>query len=210
MLSNSCESLAGVGPSLAAKLNKCGILTVQDLLFHLPYRYQDRTRVTPIQDLRANDWSVIAGRVCKTEIKFGKKMMLHCFVEDKTGIIKLRFFHFNKSQVAALNNSTMIHAFGEVREFNNNMELIHPEYQLLDHEGEFQVAETLTPIYPATQGLTQARLRQLVKLALEYCEAELNQLEWMTDAQLKEHRFLNLDSAIKLFSNSGTRRTSST
>ena len=201
MLSNSCETLAGVGPTLAAKLVKCGILTVQDLLFHLPYRYQDRTRVTPIQDLRSNDWCVIAGRVCKTEIKFGKKMMLNCFVEDKTGIVKLRFFHFNKQQVNAMNNCNMIHAFGEVREFNSNLEMIHPEYQLLDQETECKVDETLTPIYPSTQGLTQTRLRQLVKIALTRCETELHQLEWMSAKQLQDNKFYNLGDAIKLLHN---------
>ncbi|MCL9682777.1 ATP-dependent DNA helicase RecG [Legionella maioricensis] len=201
MLSNSCESLAGVGPTLAAKLVKCGILTVQDLLFHLPYRYQDRTRVTPIQDLRSNDWCVIAGHVCKTEIKYGKKMMLNCYVEDKTGIVKLRFFHFNKQQVSALNNSYMIHAFGEVREFNNSLEMIHPEYQLLDHESECLVDETLTPIYPTTQGLTQTRLRQLVKIALKSCDTELHQLEWMSQQQLEDNNFHHLGDAIKLLHN---------
>lgn len=174
---------------------------MQDLLFHLPYRYQDRTRITPIQDLRANDWSVIAGRVCKTEIKQGKRMMLDCYVEDKSGIIKLRFFNFNRAQVTALNNSAMIHAFGEVREFNNHLEIIHPEYQLLDEEGECQVHETLTPIYPSTQGLTQARLRQLVKQALTLCEEELCQLEWMSEQQLEDLHFLNLGFAIHLLHN---------
>jgi len=201
VLSNSCEILAGVGPTLAGKLAKCGINTVQDLLFHLPYRYQDRTRVTAIRDLRANDWSVIAGRVCKTEIKFGKKMMLNCYVEDKTGIIKLRFFHFNKAQINNLENSTMIHAFGEVRAFNNNLELIHPEYQLLDNEDDFQVNETLTPIYPSTQGLTQTRLRQLVQLALTHCKEVLEQLEWMDSNQLHENKFINLGHAIKFLHN---------
>lgn len=201
VLSNSCESLAGVGPTLAAKLTKCGIFTLQDLLFHLPYRYQDRTRITAIQDLRPNDWCVISGRVCKTEIKYGKKMMLNCFVEDKTGIVKLRFFHFNKQQVAALNNSERIHAFGEVREFNNHLEIIHPEYQLLAHDAECQVDETLTPIYPLTQGLTQTRLRQLVKIALKHCDDELHQLEWMNDRQLAEHRFYNIREAIQLLHN---------
>ena len=146
MLSNSCDSLAGVGPTLAAKLAKCGILTVQDLLFHLPYRYQDRTRITPIQDLRPDDWCVIAGRVCKTEVKQGKKMMLNCYVEDKTGIIKLRFFHFNKQQIKALDQSTQIYVFGEVKEFNHQIEMIHPEYQLLGPDSVFQIDETLTPI----------------------------------------------------------------
>ncbi|MGL5742771.1 MAG: ATP-dependent DNA helicase RecG [Legionella sp.] len=201
MLSNSCESLTGVGPTLAAKLAKCGIHFIRDLLFHLPYRYQDRTRITPIQDLRPNDWCVIAGRVCKTEIKTGKKAMLHCYVEDKTGIIRLQCFHFNKSQINNLNNSTMIHAFGEIREFNNVLSMPHPEYQLLDEEHEFQVNETLTPIYPTTQGLTQTRLRQLMLVALKSCDHELEQLEWMDQEQLQAHHFHHLGSAIKLLHN---------
>lgn len=201
VLSNSCESLAGVGPTLAAKLMKCGIVTVQDLLFHLPYRYQDRTRITPIHDLRPGDWCVIAGHVCKTEIKYGKKMMLHCYIEDKTGVIKLRFFHFNKQQVHALHHSFLIHAFGEVREFNNSLEMIHPEYQLLNQEMECLVDETLTPIYSTTQGLTQTRLRQLVKVALQRYETELYQLEWMTKKQLEDNNFYHLCDAIKLLHN---------
>ncbi|KTD71071.1 MAG: ATP-dependent DNA helicase RecG [Legionella steelei] len=201
MLFNPCESLTGIGPTLAEKLAKCGIHCVRDLLFHLPYRYQDRTRVTPIQDLRANDWCVIAGRVCKTEIKPGKRAMLHCYVEDKTGIIKLQFFHFNKNQITNLKNSTMIHAFGEVRAFNNTLTMTHPEYQLLDHEEECQVNETLTPIYPSTQGLTQTRLRQLVNVALQSCEQELQQLEWMSAEQLRTYNFIALDKAIQLLHN---------
>lgn len=201
MLLHSCETLAGVGPTLAAKLSKCGIFSVQDLLFHLPYRYQDRTRVTAIQDLRPNDWSVIAGRVCKTEIKTGKRPMLHCFVEDKTGIIRLRFFHFNNAQVLALKNSKLIHVFGEVREFNNNMEMIHPEYQLLQDESTLVVAETLTPIYPSTQGLSQTRLRQLVKIALKESEQALKTLEWMSNAQLQEQCFVPIHEAIPLLHN---------
>jgi len=201
VLTKSCEILPGVGPTLAAKLAKCGIVTLQDLLFHLPYRYQDRTRITPIQDLRANDWCVITGRVCKTEIKYGKRMMLNCFVEDKTGILKLRFFHFNKQQVQALNESSMIRAFGEVREFANNLEMIHPEYQLLDSDNECPVEETLTPIYPTTQGLTQTRLRQLVKSALSACKDTLDQLEWMNSEQLQQHYFEPLPLALNCLHN---------
>lgn len=201
LLSNSCESLTGVGPALATKLIKCGLHTVQDLLFHLPYRYQDRTRITPIQDLRPNDWAVIAGRVCKTEVKYGKKMMLYCYVEDATGIIKLRFFHFNKQQIAALNNSQGIHVFGEVREFNNLFEMIHPEYQVLKDNEPHQVQETLTPIYPLTQGLTQTRLRQVINSALQYCAHELHELEWMSEEHLNHYDFCNLIEAIHLLHN---------
>ncbi|MBA2653082.1 MAG: ATP-dependent DNA helicase RecG [Tatlockia sp.] len=201
MLHQSCEILNGVGPTLGAKLSKCGLNTLADLLFHLPYRYQDRTRITPICDLRANDWAVIAGRVCKTEVKFGKRMMLYCFIEDKTAILKLRFFHFNKQQVKALNESTMIRAFGEVKEFSNALEMIHPEYQLLANEEDCQVDETLTPIYPSTQGLTQSRLRQMVKLALEHCNETLDELEWMSIEHLQKNHFYSLATALDLLHN---------
>lgn len=201
MLYQRCDILSGVGPTLSAKLGKCGINTLADLLFHLPYRYQDRTRVTPLCDLRANDWCVIAGRVCKTEIKQGKRLMLYCYVEDKSAILKLRFFHFNKQQVKAFNESTMIRAFGEVKEFGNQLEMIHPEYQLLDSEDACQVDETLTPIYPSTQGLTQSRLRQLVNLALKQCNEALDELEWMSAELLEKHRFYSTATALNLLHN---------
>ncbi len=201
MLTLSCETLPGVGPTIAAKLAKCGIRTVQDLLFHLPFRYQDRTRITPIQDLRPNDWCVIAGNVCKIEIKYGKRMMLYCYVEDKTGLLKLRFFHFNKQQVKLLNESSKIRAFGEVREFANHVEMIHPEYQLLDTDQEFHVEETLTPIYPTTLGLSQTRLRHLIKTVLVTHQVELDDLEWMSHQQLQEHYFKPLSTAIEQLHN---------
>lgn len=185
MLTQPCETLPGVGPILAGKLIQCGIHTIQDLLFHLPFRYQDRTRITPIQDLRANDWCVIVGRVCKTEIKYGKRMMLYCYVEDKTGLLKLRFFHFNKQQIKQLETHPTIRAFGEVREFANNPEMIHPEYQIIDDENHCIVEETLTPIYSTTHGLSQTRLRQLVKYVLTHYKLDLNTLEWMSEAQLQ-------------------------
>jgi len=196
MLTKPCETLPGIGPTLAIKLAQCGIHTIQDLLFHLPYRYQDRTRITPIRDLRANDWCVITGRVCKTEVSQGKRSMLSCWVEDKTGILKLRFFHFNKNQVTLLNESVTIRAFGEVREFSNQMEMIHPEYQLLDHGGACPVEETLTPIYSTTHGLSQTRLRQLIQKAFVFCKEEINTLEWMTTEQLQQHCFQSFPQAI--------------
>lgn len=201
MLTQTCETLPGVGPALATYLAKCGIYTVQDLLFHLPYRYQDRTRITSIQDLRPNDWCVITGNVCKTEIKDGKRRMLSCYVEDKTGLLKLRFFHFNQQQVKLLNESIRIRAFGEVRQFSNNLEMIHPEYQLLDTNTEFLVEETLTPIYPTTQGLSQTRIRQLIKKALSIHQEALGQLEWMSQDELQQYYFQPMTEAIEQLHN---------
>lgn len=198
LLNQPCNQLTGVGAVLSAKLAKCGIHTLADLLFHLPYRYQDRTRITAIQDLRVEDYCVIAGRICKTEIKFGKKMMLYCYVEDKTGILRLRFFHFNKQQVQAMHEKPYLRAFGEVRLFGNQYEMIHPEYQLLAEDEEVTVDEHLTPIYATTQGLTQSRLRQLVNHALTICQDYLPTLEWMASGELEQLGFLPFEQALNL------------
>lgn len=167
----------------------------------MPYKYQDRTRITAIQDLRPGDWAVVSGRVVKTELKPGKKVMLQVYVEDKTGLLRLRFFHFNKHQIKALNESTRILAFGEVREIKNQLEMTHPEYQLLKDDGHLKVNEHLTPIYPTTQGLTQNRLRQLINLALESHQEVLDTLEWMNPTALAEHRFIPLSKALQLLHN---------
>lgn len=196
MLTQSCETLPGVGPQLQDKLSKCGLHTLGDLLFHLPFRYQDRTRVTAIADLRPDDWAVVLAKVCKTEVKFGKKMMLYCYIEDKTGLLRLRFFHFNKQQVKALNDSSFIRVFGEIKEFGNQLEIIHPEYQLLQSEDDFKVDETLTPIYPSTLGLSQTRLRSLIKTALSLSEPLLDREEWMSEQQLKDYGFSSIKESL--------------
>lgn len=201
VLTHPCSHLPGVGPTLGLKLAKCGIVTIQDLLFHLPFRYQDRTRITPISDLRKNDWCVIAGTVCKTNITSGKRRMLHCYVEDKSGIIKLRFFHFTAQQVKAMNSGASIQAFGEVREFSNTLEIVHPEYQLLDEGEVCSVEETLTPIYSTTQGLSQNRLRQFIKTAFKVYKDTLIELEWMSKEQLKAYSFMPMYDALILLHN---------
>src|SRR3990167_3724495 len=196
MLNQPCDVLKGVGPALASKLQQCGIKTLQDLLFHLPHRYQDRTHVTAIQDVRLHDWCVIMGRVSQIEVMQGKRMTLTCTVEDKTGCLALRFFHFNKHQVARLKAATVISAFGEVRSFLNTKEMVHPEYSLVQEGEVFSVDETLTPIYSTTQGLSQTRLRQLMMQALSHCQPMLDALEWMSDEQLNQLSMLKLADAL--------------
>ncbi|MCX7090442.1 MAG: ATP-dependent DNA helicase RecG [Legionellales bacterium] len=196
MLTQLCTCLPGVGPTFAKKLAQCGIHTIQDLLFHLPYRYQDRTRITPIRDLRHQDWAVVHGQICKTEIKFARRKILHCFVEDKTGMLRLRFFHFNAQQAQTMQVGMNIRVFGEVRLFDGSYDMIHPEYRLCTEDEPCAMEETLTPIYATTQGLSQNRLRQLVTLALERYHSHLQNLEWMSDAQRYRYQFDAIPTAI--------------
>lgn len=166
-----CTKLAGVGPKIAEKLQKCGIVSIQDLLFHLPFRYQDRTHVTPITNIRPNDFVVIEGIISSSEIAGAKKPSLLISVRDGTGQINLRFFHFMAAQKESLAVGTRIRCFGEVKPGFRSLEMFHPEYRrILSDEVVMPVDETLTPIYPSTEGLNQKTLQNLTTQALKLLE----------------------------------------
>lgn len=196
LLNQQCITLPGVGKVLAEKLSKCGLNTLQDLLFHLPFRYQDKTRITPIEFLVPNEWAVIVGRICKTTVQPGRKPSLYCYIEDKTGILSARFFHFNRQQIKNLSIGSQIKVFGEVKVFANNIQMIHPEYKIISPDEPCLVEETLTPIYPSTQGLSQNRLRQLIKIILEKYLHDLPKLEWMDNDTLRKNNFESLATAL--------------
>ncbi len=169
----SVVELKGVGPSLAAKLSKLGIGNVQDILFHLPFRYEDRTKVTPIGAARPGEPFVFEGEVVACDVTFGRRRSLLAYLEDGTGRIGLRFYHFSKAQQNNLKNVGKIRCFGEVRTGASGFEIYHPEYTAL-RAGE-PLDESLTPIYPATEGISQGRYRSLVEQALELLSG--NELE---------------------------------
>lgn len=165
-------ALRGVGPRLAEKLAALGIHTVQDLLFHLPLRYQDRTRITPIGALQPGIDAVIEGEVRATDIAFGRRRSLVCRIQDGTGTLSLRFYHFSAAQKQQLAPGTQLRCFGEPRRGASGLEIYHPEYRVLDDAAPLPVAETLTPIYPTTEGLQQPSWRKLIAAALELLSAD--------------------------------------
>ncbi|HEX7011097.1 MAG TPA: ATP-dependent DNA helicase RecG [Steroidobacteraceae bacterium] len=157
-------ALRGVGDALAARLAKLGVTTVQDLLFLLPLRYEDRTRVVPIGTLTPGQQAVVEGEILLTEVVFRGRRQLLCKLSDGSGILTLRFFHFSASQQQALTRGVRLRCFGEVRRGPAGPEIIHPEYRRVS--GGHVTEETLTPIYPLTEGVQQGRLRQLTTMAL--------------------------------------------
>jgi ATP-dependent DNA helicase RecG len=159
-------ALRGVGESLALKLAKLGITTVQDLLFLLPLRYEDRTQIVPIGSLREGDRVVVEGEVQLTDVVFRKRRQLLCRIADGSGSLMLRFFYFNQQQQNALERGTRIRCFGEARRGQGGMEIVHPEYRRVT-DGAESAQATLTPVYPATEGVQQGRLRQLTSMALD-------------------------------------------
>ena len=158
-------TLRGVGESLAGKLAKLGITTVQDLLFLLPLRYEDRTRVVPIGSLRIGERAVIEGEVLLSQVAFRGRRQLLCRIGDGSGSVTLRFFHFSGSQQQGLARGTRLRCFGEIRRGHDGPEIVHPEYRRVGGEGG-ATEDTLTPIYPLTEGVQQGRLRQLTGIAL--------------------------------------------
>ncbi|MDC0069478.1 ATP-dependent DNA helicase RecG [Gammaproteobacteria bacterium] len=158
-------SLKGVGPALAKKLAKLGIETVQDILFHLPFRYEDRTQITPIGASRAGESYVLQGEIVACEVAYGRRRSLLAYLQDNTGKIGLRFYHFSKAQHQNLKTAGTIRCFGEVRAGASGLEIYHPEYSQLSSAVDME--DSLTPVYPATEGVSQTRYRLLVTQALE-------------------------------------------
>lgn len=159
--------LKGVGPGMAAKLKKIGLNTLQDLLFHLPLRYEDRTRISTVRDLIPGTHTNIIGEVTNSQIVLGKRRMLVVTLNDGTGTINLRFFHFTASQKNHLAIGSTIRCYGEINRGPRGYEIVHPEYKALDQDQALTpTEETLTPVYSTTDGLRQVSLRNLTDQAL--------------------------------------------
>ena len=162
-------ALRGVGAALAARLARLGVTRVSDLLFVLPLRYEDRTRVSAIGSLLPGVRAAVEGEVQLTEIAYRGRRQLLCRISDGSGMLTLRFFHFSASQSQGLARGTRLRCFGEVRRGPLGLEMVHPEYRRLSGEAA-PLEDTLTPIYPLTEGVPQGRLRALIGESLRELE----------------------------------------
>ena len=159
--------LRGVGSALAQRLGKLGIESVQDLLFLLPLRYEDRTRIASIGSLKPGDRMAIEGSIELAEVAYRKRRVLLVRLGDGTGFLTLRFFHFSNAQQGQLQRGVRLRCFGEVRRGPMGPEIVHPEYRLADAADAQALEGALTPVYPATEGVQQGRLRLLTAQALD-------------------------------------------
>jgi ATP-dependent DNA helicase RecG len=181
--------LKGVGPKLAQQFSDWGIHDLVNLLFHLPFRYEDRTCITPIASLRPQQTYVVQGFVRSSQILFGKRRSLSVRIQDQSGSLGLRFYHFNAAQQKQFYQGAEIRCYGEARRGASGLEIYHPEYQIITHD-EVEPEPNLTPVYPTTDGISQARLRGMISQALEMLAAdnfqlrELLPLSWLTQWQL--------------------------
>ncbi len=161
--------LRGVGARIGERLDKLGVATVGDLLCLLPLRYEDRTRVLSIGAVRPGHKVLIQGKLELAEVALRRRRSLLCRIADRTGSMTLRFFHFSKQQEQQLVRGVWLRCFGEVRAGPTGLEMVHPEYRLIESEN-VAVEASLTPVYPTTEGLHQQRIRQLMNQALALME----------------------------------------
>ncbi|MGQ9426866.1 ATP-dependent DNA helicase RecG [Gilvimarinus sp. F26214L] len=188
--------LKGVGDSLAGKLAKLELFSVQDLVFHLPLRYQDRTRITPLGSLQPNMEAVVEGEVRGCEVVYRGRRSLLCVIQDGTGSVALRFYHFSNAQKEGLKTGRRLRCYGEARRGAAGLEFYHPEYTFLDGgSAEESLEQTLTPVYPTTEGLGQQRLRKLIQQALGMANEE-NVPELLSDFTEKRPKAISLLEAL--------------
>ena len=160
--------LAGVGPRVAEKLAARGLLTLQDLWLHLPLRYEDRTRLTPIRDLRAGVPAQVEGRVEAVERGFRYRPVLRVAIgDDSQATLVLRFFHFRAAQVAQFVPGVRVRCFGTPKPGQNGLEIVHPSYRVLVDADAGSLGEELDPVYPTVEGLGPASMRKLIGQALD-------------------------------------------
>ena len=189
--------LKGIGPKMAERFGRLGIDSVEQLLFHLPLRYEDRTRVTPLGALRAGMHAVIQGEVQLSEIKFARRRMLLVRLSDRTGFITLRFFHFNARQQQNLARGNWLRAYGEVRRGSGGLEMVHPEFSLIEPHAAPETEARLTPIYPTTEGLHQLTMRNAMQQALEMLRTDQLHLQELLPAELlQQEQLLDLKQAL--------------
>jgi ATP-dependent DNA helicase RecG len=152
-------------PALAKKLAKLGLRSAQDLVLHLPHRYEDETRLVPVDTAPAGRPVQVEAKVLRAEVAFRPRRQLVVHAE---GLV-LRFLNFYGSQLRqfqrAAKEGRLVRAYGEVRSGFFGAEMVHPRYRVVA-SGE-PLPQALTPVYPTTAGLSQAQLRKLVLEALD-------------------------------------------
>jgi len=190
------DKLTGVGPALAATLARLGLERVQDLWFHLPLRYEDRTRLTTIADLRPGDRAQVEGVIEAVERGFRYRPQLKVAITDASQqTLLLRFFHFNRAQADQLRPGTRLLCYGEVRQVGQGLEIVHPQYQRVNGDDAVTLDEQLSPIYPTTEGLGAKRLAGVIGKALKLLP-QANQLELIPAELCAEHGLASLRDAL--------------
>ncbi|BCG64468.1 MAG: ATP-dependent DNA helicase RecG [Methyloprofundus sp.] len=197
ILNQAVVSLKGIGGQTVIRLEKLEIRRIRDLIFHLPIRYEDRTHIQAINKLSPESTALVCARVVSSSILNRGRRMLVCQISDETGYLSLRFFHFSASQHNNLSAGTLISCFGEVKGGYSGYEMIHPEYKIIQNINDCITNDTLSAIYPLTDGLRQASIRKAIQQALTLYNDDPESLPDLLPARLLQHfHYPSLNAAL--------------
>ncbi len=205
----SVRYLKGVGPKVAEKLHKLGIQTQRDVLFHLPLRYEDRTSVTAIGSLQPGGRSLVQAEVLQAATSFRRqgrsRRVLVAKLADPTGLLTIRLFYFSARQQQMLEKGNWLRCYGEVRIVQRELEMVHPEIELIDIDDPPALTQNLTPVYPTTEGLHQLSIGKIVRQVVENLATKA-MAETLPSSWLEQHRFPDFKTAMLHLHSPGAQR----
>lgn len=169
------HQLQGVGNAAAALLEKLNIFNTDDLLFHLPRDYEDRSTIIPMNQLSVGRSYLLEGIVKGVDFPPGKRKSMAVLLDDDFGKVTLRFYHIYKGITDRCKLGNRLRIFGEVRVGARGLEMYHPELQVITEDTPLPQTQ-LTAIYPATEGLTQPKIRDYIQQALAQYSDHLPEL----------------------------------
>ncbi|MFK8011852.1 MAG: ATP-dependent DNA helicase RecG [Marinicellaceae bacterium] len=187
--------LKGIGKKTADKLTVLGINQVIDLLFHLPLRYEDKTKITPIAEIEIGQRALIEGKIVRSYLNKARRPMLVCEIDDGTQTLALKFFNHYYSQRTKMIPDSNIRAYGELRYGKIMPEILHPEYEHFDEP--LPLDKALTAIYPKSEGINQSTIQKAVNQVLSLLkENEIVVEDFLPNHILQELDFPNLSEAL--------------
>ena len=168
VLERELRFLKGVGPRRAEMLARLGLHTVRDLIFHLPRSYEDRRSVTRIRDLKNGQKGVISGTVLSVDMRPTRRGagILEVAVTDGSGVLGLTWFNARHSWAKSFPQGARIMAYGQMAHYGGP-QMVAPDYVVDEDAGTSERFGRILPVYPLTEGISQAVLRKLTRAALE-------------------------------------------
>lgn len=193
----SSFGLRGVGSQIEKHLARLEIFSIKDLLFHLPLRYQDRTQIEAMRGVIPGEEAVVEGIISSVSKPLSGRTKLLCELKDGTGRIFLRFFHVLSFQTDTLKVGNRLRCYSTVRLGPKGLEMVHPEFKLIAEGKEIPIDQHFTPIYPATEGLSQYILRKLTGNALDWMKNENSFRELIPESLLRSLAFPTFKEALQ-------------
>lgn len=188
------SKVKGVGPSMQKSLDKLGLETINDLLFFLPRRYDDYTRLDYISKLKPETVVTVIGTVCRAEVRKGRnnRQDFYMEVDDGSGVLSVKFFgqHF---LIRTIRKGKQVVLSGKISIYGNQLQMINPEWEQLDSDNLHTIG--IVPVYPLTEGLGERKLRRLMKETVEYWAERIP--DYMPEIVLERAELGDLGWALK-------------